>query len=96
VKSLQIIGGSMDGRRIPANREDGKPLGYVYRSSTDEVWLRHGDTLLLVPGGSFENGQVVFPSPEIADEYAPDWMQASDRWILWRNAGEAPVERGTW
>jgi hypothetical protein len=59
VETLQIVGGSRDGETMPAV-VDGKPLAYVCRSSTGEVWLRYRDRLVLTKDATVEDGVVCF------------------------------------
>lgn len=61
---LKIIGGSQDGETVPMRGADGRPLVYVYRSSTKEVWLRDGDALRYIPGASLEEWGIAFERPE--------------------------------
>jgi hypothetical protein len=57
-KTLRVSGGSTDGWTVSAFGPDGRPLGFVYRVSTGEVWLRDGDEFRLAPGASVEDGWI--------------------------------------
>jgi len=64
-ETLRVIGGSMDGQTVPAfDPDDGRPVDYMTRPATGEVWIRFGEALRLIPGAEVMDGYIAITNGE--------------------------------